>query len=77
MIDKKQLSERDICSKFITPSLQKAGWDLETQILEEVPLLQQSRQYAQQLLQSVLKEAFEGKYKPNEISETIALAVQE
>jgi type I restriction enzyme, R subunit len=36
MIDKKQLSERDICSKFITPALQKAGWDLETQILEEV-----------------------------------------
>lgn len=36
MIDKKQLSERDICSKFITPALQKAGWDLDTQILEEV-----------------------------------------
>ncbi len=36
MTDKKTLSERDICSKFITPALQKAGWDLDTQILEEV-----------------------------------------
>jgi type I restriction enzyme R subunit len=36
MIDKKKLSERDICTKFITPALQKAGWDLHKQILEEV-----------------------------------------
>jgi len=36
MIDKKNLSERDICSKFITPAIQNAGWDLDTQILEEV-----------------------------------------
>ncbi len=36
MIDKKKLSERDICSKFITPALHKAGWDLHKQILEEV-----------------------------------------
>lgn len=36
MIDKKSLSERDICTKFITPALQKAGWDLEAQVLEEV-----------------------------------------
>ncbi|HEY1112866.1 MAG TPA: type I restriction endonuclease, partial [Chitinophagaceae bacterium] len=36
MIDKKSLSERDICTKFITPALQKAGWDLESQVLEEV-----------------------------------------
>ncbi len=28
-------SERDICSKFITPALQKAGWDLQNQIREE------------------------------------------
>ena len=35
-MDKKSLSERDICSKFITPALIKAGWDLHTQILEEV-----------------------------------------
>jgi type I restriction enzyme R subunit len=36
MIDKKSLSERDICTKFITPALQLAGWDIEKQILEEV-----------------------------------------
>ena len=26
-IDKKSLSERDICTKFITPALRKASWD--------------------------------------------------
>ncbi len=36
MIDKKSLSERDICTKFITPSIKKAGWDTLTQLLEEV-----------------------------------------
>lgn len=36
MIDKKTLSERDICTKFITPALEKAKWDTLTQILEEV-----------------------------------------
>ncbi|MGI8638011.1 MAG: type I restriction endonuclease, partial [Segetibacter sp.] len=29
------LSERDICTKLITPALVNAGWDLDTQILEE------------------------------------------
>lgn len=29
-------SERDICTKFITPALTAAGWDLQTQVLEEV-----------------------------------------
>jgi type I restriction enzyme R subunit len=32
----KTLSERDICSKFITPAITKAGWDLHAQIREEV-----------------------------------------
>src|SRR3546814_10290177 len=32
------LSERDICSKFITPALTAAGWSLHTQIREEVNL---------------------------------------
>jgi type I restriction enzyme R subunit len=36
MIDKKNLSERDICTKFITPSVRNAGWDEITQIREEV-----------------------------------------
>lgn len=30
------MSERDICSKFITPAVTTAGWDLQTQIREEV-----------------------------------------
>lgn len=30
------LSERDICTKFITPALVKAGWDVQMQIREEV-----------------------------------------
>ncbi len=35
-MSKKSLSERDICTKFITPALEKAGWDMQLQILEEV-----------------------------------------
>ena len=38
IFDKKELSERDICTKFITPSIQKAGWDLHSQIREEVEI---------------------------------------
>ncbi|MCY4612249.1 MAG: DEAD/DEAH box helicase family protein [Nitrospira sp.] len=34
-MNKKSLSERDICTKFITPALRKAGWDEMTQIREE------------------------------------------
>ena len=37
-MNKKQLSERDICTKFITPALEQAGWDVTTQIREEFPL---------------------------------------
>jgi type I restriction enzyme R subunit len=33
---KKDLSERDICTKYILPALVKAGWDVQTQIREEV-----------------------------------------
>ncbi|MFP8966032.1 EcoAI/FtnUII family type I restriction enzme subunit R [Pokkaliibacter sp. CJK22405] len=35
-MNKKSLSERDICSKFITPAITSAGWDLQRQIREEV-----------------------------------------
>lgn len=35
-MNKKDLSERDICTKFITPAVIDAGWDLHTQIREEV-----------------------------------------
>ena len=35
-MDKKQLSERDIITKYIIPAVEKAGWDKEKQIREEV-----------------------------------------
>ena len=35
-IDKRSLSERDICTKFITPALRRAKWDEMSQIREEV-----------------------------------------
>ena len=35
-MNKKHLSERDICTKFITPAIEQAGWDKNTQLLEEV-----------------------------------------
>ena len=36
MTSKKDLSERDICTKYIQPALEKAGWDKKIQIREEV-----------------------------------------
>ena len=38
MMNKKLLTERDICTKYITPALERAGWDIATQIREEFPL---------------------------------------
>ena len=35
-LDKKALSERDICTKYITPAIEAAGWDKLTQMREEV-----------------------------------------
>jgi type I restriction enzyme R subunit len=37
-IDKKELSEIDICDQFITPALKKSGWDQHRQIRREYPL---------------------------------------
>lgn len=37
-MSKKALNERDICTKFITPAIQGAGWDIQTQMREEVNL---------------------------------------
>lgn len=34
--DKKSLSERDICTKYITPAILNAGWDMHQQLREEV-----------------------------------------
>lgn len=36
MTNKKDLSERDICTQFILPAMVKAGWDTEKQIRQEV-----------------------------------------
>ncbi|HVS82649.1 MAG TPA: DEAD/DEAH box helicase family protein [Pyrinomonadaceae bacterium] len=39
IFDKKNLTERDICTKFITPAVvETAGWDRDTQIREELSL---------------------------------------
>ncbi len=35
-VNKQDLSERDICTKFITPAIKEAGWNVETQVREEV-----------------------------------------
>jgi type I restriction enzyme R subunit len=37
-MEKRKYSERDICSKFVTPAVLGAGWDLQTQIAEEKTL---------------------------------------
>ena len=37
-MNKKELSERDICTKIITPALTEAGWDIDFQVREEVAL---------------------------------------
>ena len=34
--NKKSLSERDICTQYISPALKQAGWDFATQVREEV-----------------------------------------
>ncbi len=35
-VNKKTLSERDICTKYVTPAIVQAGWNLFNQIQEEV-----------------------------------------
>lgn len=34
-MNKRELSERDICNKFIAPAIQAAGWNILTQVREE------------------------------------------
>jgi len=31
-MNKNKLLERDICTKFITPAIQQADWDIHTQV---------------------------------------------
>lgn len=35
MYSKKDLTERDICTKYITPALVRSGWGIQLQVLEE------------------------------------------
>ena len=35
-MNKKHLSERDICTKFINPAIENAGWNMRNQVREEV-----------------------------------------
>lgn len=35
-MNKKELTERDICTKFIVPALEQAGWDIHRQVREEL-----------------------------------------
>lgn len=35
-MNKKKLSERDICTKYINPAIALAGWNMKTQVREEV-----------------------------------------
>jgi type I site-specific restriction endonuclease len=51
-IDKRGLSERDICTKFITPAVRRAGWDVMSQIREEVSF---KRRAAGETLASIAK----------------------
>lgn len=37
-MDKKQLTESDICDKFIRPAMEQAGWNGMDQIYREFPL---------------------------------------
>jgi len=34
-LNKKSLSEQDICTKFITPAIEQSGWDIQKQIRQE------------------------------------------
>ena len=34
-MDKRSLSERDICTKFILPAVKRAGWDEMVQVRDE------------------------------------------
>lgn len=36
MRDKRSLTERDICTKFVLPAIKSAGWDMMLQVREEV-----------------------------------------
>ena len=38
VFDKKELSETDIRTKYITPAIVSSGWNIITQVREEYPI---------------------------------------
>ena len=48
-MNKKQMSEQDIRTKYITPTILAAGWDRDLQIREEVSFTKARLQYAEKL----------------------------
>ena len=40
-MDKKALSERDIYTKFITPTIAQTDWDIQRQVREEITFTQE------------------------------------
>ena len=49
-MNKRTLSERDICTKFITPALENSGWDKQLQIPWQLKL-----ERGNLILQNILK----------------------
>lgn len=48
-MNKKQMSEQDIRTKYITPAILAAGWDRDLQIREKFPSQKARLQYAEKL----------------------------
>jgi type I site-specific restriction endonuclease len=42
-MNKKELTERDICTKHIVPTIEAAGWDIHTQFQKECLCMMQYR----------------------------------
>ena len=40
---KKSLSERDVCTKYITPSISSAGWNIDTHEYQDQPAVLHQR----------------------------------
>ena len=65
-MNKKALSERDICTKFITPAIERAQWDVMTQVREEVDLFDYIEVfYNQQRRHSSLEYVSPAEYEKN------------
>jgi len=65
----RQLSETDICDRFITPALQRAGWGVQQHILREYTLrpgrMVVGGQQAQRDKASILRADYVLLHKPN------------